>query len=475
MKLFYTLLIIGCATVGAFAQNIGINPVIDYKQTALSQDDTSFNAEYAVVLNALSLASNNSIIITPRLEAVNGADVHVFPSFVISGSKRNKLFERSASLSGKQLTTPVYVRKNNSEQIVPIQLSTALKPWMKEAKLVFAEEVSGCAECGLGKYEHEFVLPVLVPYVPSYTLLYITPEAEAIKERSKDYAAKFNYKVGKYDILPDFGQNAHVISEIRDIINEVKADKNLTITGVKITGYASPEGSSASNLRLSENRAKGFASFLERNYDFLSGAISVNWKGEDWDGLYKIVESSSISSKSQIIDIINNIQNEDQRDASLKKFDNGTVYQTLLTDYYPQLRRNELTIGFVVKAFDVEEAKKIIRTSPQYLSLNEMYLVANSYPKESKEFKEVFDIASRLYPQDEVAQLNAATADIEAGSIDRAITVLEKLQTADAWNNIGVAYAKKGDINKATIFFEKAIKAGHQTAKLNLEELNKTR
>ena len=474
MKHIYTLLLVLLAAAGTSAQKVGKAPAIDYKQTALNQDKTSFNAEYTIDISALSLGSNEMIVVTPRIESVSGADVYSFPSFVISGSKRNKLLKRSASLSGQPQTAPVYVRKNKSEQLLPLTLSAEFKPWMEKAKIVFAEEISGCAECDLGKNEREFILPVLTPYTPLYTLAYLVPEAEPIKERSKGYAAKFNYKVGQYTILPDFGDNARVISEIKDLITEVNSDKSLTITGVKIAGYASPEGTFASNLLLSENRAKGFAVFLKRNYDFLSGVTSVDWGGEDWDGLRRSIEASSIGYKAQVIDIIDNIPNEDQRDASLKKIENGTVYQTLLSDFYPPLRRNELNITFIVKAFDVEEAKELMRTHPQYLSLNEMYLVANTYPKGSAEFKEVFDIASRLFPQDTTAQFNAATADLEAGLVDRAIQSLEKLNSPEAWNNLAVAYAKKGDIAKALDLFGKAKEAGNKEALKNIEELQKS-
>lgn len=57
----------------------------------------------------------------------------------------------------------------------------------------------------------------------------------------------------------------------------------------------------------------------------------------------------------------------------------------------------------------MEEARKIIKTNPKLLSLNEMYMVAQSYPSGSKDFKEVFDISARLYPDNELSILNSAT------------------------------------------------------------------
>ncbi|MGI6574257.1 MAG: hypothetical protein ACOX19_12890 [Fermentimonas sp.] len=55
-----------------------------------------------------------------------------------------------------------------------------------------------------------------------------------------------------------------------------------------------------------------------------------------------------------------------------------------------------------MRPFSVEEAKGVIRTNPRLLSLNEMFLVAQTYAPASSEFKEVFDIATRLYPDEPI-------------------------------------------------------------------------
>lgn len=105
----------------------------------------------------------------------------------------------------------------------------------------------------------------------------------------------------------------------------------------------------------------------------------------------------------------------------LQALNGGTTYRMLLRDYYPPLRRNEYTISYVARAFQCRRGEQLIKTKPQYLSLNEMFLVANTYPKDSGEFKEVFDIAARIYPDDPVARLNTAALELENGAIDAAI------------------------------------------------------
>ena len=99
-----------------------------------------------------------------------------------------------------------------------------------------------------------------------------------------------------------------------------------------------------------------------------------------------------------------------------------------------------------------------------------MYLVAHSYGAGTPEFKEVFDIAVRMYPDSDIAIMNSAAADIENGAYDQAISRLQKLSDASkAYNNIGVAYLMKGDYDKAREYFAKA--SGDKDAKSNLDKL----
>jgi len=115
----------------------------------------------------------------------------------------------------------------------------------------------------------------------------------------------------------------------------------------------------------------------------------------------------------------------------------------------------------------------LVKTKPQLLSLNEMYLVANTYPKTSAEFKEVFDIAARLYPNDPYANLNSAALDIENGAYDSALERALKVDMPESWNNAGYIYVKKGDYTRAAEYFKRAADAGLPVARENLNELNR--
>jgi hypothetical protein len=120
------------------------------------------------------------------------------------------------------------------------------------------------------------------------------------------------------------------------------------------------------------------------------------------------VVAFKLPDKNEILNIIDKTPDPDARDAKLMKLSGGETYRRMLSELYPKVRRTEYTVSYVARAFNVEEARKIIKTNPKLLSLNERYLVAQSYPADSKEFKEVFDIAARLYPDDPIAIVNSA-------------------------------------------------------------------
>lgn len=472
MRLLYIIFILFGPLLTLKAQTVNNESKLVLKDVDMNLVDSILKIE--ILLDSISHVSSKSmIVLTPRLEAEESDKSYTFDSFIYVGKNRSKVLKRWEMLSGQKRKNILVIRKKESENTQSLLLTTPYEPWMNEANLMIVEQASGCANCDLGSYIHRIKVQTLIPYEPNYSFVYIIPEVEQIKERSRKYSANLSFNVGRSEILSGLGANADILNEIKEIVDEVRTDKDLTINRILIVGYASPEGDESSNMRLSENRAKSFADYLKQHYPFDSNLFSLDWKGEDWSGLRKAIEVSDITNKEQILDVLTHTNSTTELKVRLKKIGGGVIYKELLSDYYPELRRNELTIHFVVKAFDVDEAKSVIRTRPQYLSLNEMYLLANSYPKDSEEFKEVFDIASRLFPDDEVARLNAATAELENGSVDKAIEKLSSIDMPEAWNNLGIAYAQKGNYAKALELFHRAKDSGIQNALQNINELQR--
>ena len=146
-------------------------------------------------------------------------------------------------------------------------------------------------------------------------------------------------------------------------------------------------------------------------------------------------------------------------------------WKQLLADVFPSLRHSDYKVSYTIRPFTVEEARDIIRTKPQQLSLNEMFLVANTYAPGSKDYDEVFETAVRIYPDDETANLNAAVIALRKGNLTAAAHYLEKAgNNAEAQNARGVLAAKQGDYSAAEAAFGLST---IKEAKHNLEELQR--
>lgn len=426
-------------------------------------------------LNNLELGSQDMIVLTPMLQSIDKTNAFKFDPVVITGRKRMKALDRELEFGNYQFEqTPVVIfrHKNKVAESIPMVLSVPYEGWMRNAALFVAENTTGCASCDIANNVYGLSSRILPPLaVPQFELSYVTPPVEPVKQRSETYSAYLNFEVGKSVLLKDFKDNAAVLSEVNKIVTEVRNDKNLKFTEFNVVGYASPEGGYDYNMKLSESRAKAFVAYMKEKEGLDPSIMKVDWKGEDWIGLCEAIKKSNLSDRDQIMEILN-IEDVNKRKSKLQALNGGKTYKMLLDTYYPPLRRIDYTLAYIARPFDVNEAKQVIKSKPQYLSLNEMFLVANTYDKASQDFKEVFDIAVRLYPTDPIAQLNTAALEIETGATDAAINRLMNINAPEAWNDLGVAFANKQDYQTALQYFNKAAAAGLKAAVWNQQQLS---
>lgn len=106
---------------------------------------------------------------------------------------------------------------------------------------------------------------------------------------------------------------------------------------------------------------------------------------------------------------------------------------------------------------------------------NEIYLVALTYKNGSPEFIELFEKAVSLFPDDKIANLNAASAALSREDIALAEKYLKKAEISapEYENAVGVLYLLKSDYKQAKLHLIKAAESGLEQAYFNLEELNK--
>ena len=295
--------------------------------------------------------------------------------------------------------------------------------------------------------------------------------------RSQKGSAFLDFPVNQIVINPDFKNNQQELFKIKNSIELVKNDKNTSITDIGIIGYASPEGSYQNNARLAQGRAEALKKYVLGYYNLDQNLIKVSSVAEDWAGLKEYVLNNKFDNREQVLDIINSNVSDDEKDLKIKKIGDGSTYSFLLKNVYPGLRRSDYTINYLVKEFDVDEAKAVFKSSPQQLSLQELYLISQEYPKGSKEFNEIFDVAVRLFPQDQTANANAATIEIINGNLPKAKAYMDKADGSNVVviNNKGVIELLSNNLDAAEVLFLDARAKGSSEAAANLIELQKKR
>lgn len=474
-NIFLALLLL--IAVPAMAQESKLEQV-EMSDLKVSEAGGTVTLEMKLQISDLELGSNELLLITPILRPKSATEIsRVLPQIQLLGRNRDiQLMRRHETTVPDNLGSDIYMsqRYRKDEPLtIEYRQTFPFEEWLRDSELLLAEQSYGCADCF--RFESTKVLATNIGeafFVPTYRVNYLVPEVEPVKSRADTHTATLNFRTAKHDLDPNYGNNRAVLGDVQKVMNEVVKDELITITHLTVAGFASPEASTQYNQALSERRAATFADWLAGRYGFKKSQMHVTAPGEDWTMTRQLVADSQHADRDAILSIIDNTLDQDARDPQLKQLSGGATYRWMLETLYPHVRRVEYTIAYEVRPFSVEEAREIIKRNPKLLSLNEMYLVAHSYEPLSKEFKEVFDIAVRLFPNEPVAIINASAADIEGGNAQAAIERLEKLgNNPDAWNNLGVAYWKQGNLEKAHQYLHWASEKGSETAKQNLSDL----
>lgn len=423
-------------------------------------------------LSDLEVRSNRSVTYTPVIQ--RGDSLRRLPSLIVNGRNRQILYDRTGRNVAEDGEFAVR-RKNGTEQRFDYHARVPYACWMSASEMAMVTDECGCGWEALSN-DRDALFPIRLERTPRPLMAYVAPPAE-VKNRAKEGCAFLDFPVNRVEIRPDYRQNSRELAAIRETVESVRNDKYATITGISIKGYASPEGSYANNERLAKGRSEALLAYVKDMYDLSGVSTDVRYEPEDWEGLESRVESSNLAGKDELLAIIRDgsITDPDRREAKLRTVAGGEPYRYLLREIYPALRHSDYKVSYTIRPIDVEEAKRLIYSDPKQLSLDEMFRVAQTYDMNSPEYREVFEIAVRMYPNDPVSNLNAANSALLSGKPADARRYLAKAaEGSEKRLAEGVAAWLEGDTERAATVFrslEGDPGVGAQ-AKANLEQIS---
>lgn len=428
-KLIYAALCLAMA-LPAGAQKY-YNDAISITDVSLWQQGESLYIDMQIDMRNLKVDNDRTLTLTPML--VSADRNLVLPEIIINGRRRQKAYVRSMALNSE---TNLGVPSNKKEvlsytQIIPYQ------PWMENASLNLEENLCGCGG------HQEVLTQEPIPNEISTEikrlsaihpiLSHIQLPADRLEVRSKQYEAHLEFPVNQSVILPDYMNNKSELQNIQKMLSETLNDKGLNVKGIYIEGFASPEGALKLNEQLSVKRAEALKNYLTAQGQISAGLCHVSFGGENWDGLVKALESSTLKEKSTLLDIIEQTSDIALRKQKLKNVNGGAPYRVMLRELYPALRKVNCRVDYTT------------------------------------------DITIAAQADAEDTNLNAAATALSERNLTAARQYLDQSnpQTAEYANNNGAYYLLNGQPEQAVIEFNKAIQKGSEAAQSNLAEMEK--
>lgn len=476
MKKIYCLLF-AILPLTAFAGEVKVTkPTLTLENDTLTLD-FDFNVE------EVKVNSTQSYAFTPVL--FYGKSYQTLPPVVVSGKKHFKMRRKDRRIAKKgDYTQPYTIVKGKSadrQDRIDYKISIPYQEWMSKADMWILQE--GKKDCLIDLPEIQIIEPEIVEEAPALPqkgaicepcmnmVSYLTPTEQPLKIRSEQNTLYIEYAVGGTEFKADYKNNSAELQKLKETLNPLTEGDLITFKAINICGYASPDGSAKTNDRVATKRADSFALYLKGSYNFQDSILKVTSAGEDWNSLIEMLKEEKPAYAEKALEIIAKYPNLDIREARLKS-GLGTSYRTMVNDYFSRLRRLSISVEYEIREVRNSEAAELIYTNPKMLNLQEMYGVAKKYQPGTKEYKEVYEIAATNYPQDVVANINAASANIVYGDFDRAKQYMERVKDDPrAWNNMGILAWLSGDSEIAQEWFTKALTVEPEKAQENLNKM----
>ena len=252
------------------------------------------------------------------------------------------------------------------------------------------------------------------------------------------------------------------MKDMKSFAKNTEKDTTLTLKGVEIVGYASPDGPEDNNENLAKNRQAAAEKALQGS---VKGTFSSNYTAEDWDGFRQLMESSSIQDKDAILNVLSQYSDPVVREAEIKKM--GVVYQEIADKILPQLRRSKI----VVSAEKVGKSDEVLLQAGLGKSdvklTEDEYLFAATIAENANDAETILKNGATAYSNSWKIVNNLGCQQMEEGKLDDAqasFARADELSDGDkaVKNNMGVVAVKQGDLAKGYEYFEVAQGAGSE-------------
>ena len=271
---------------------------------------------------------------------------------------------------------------------------------------------------------------------------------------NQKYSADIHFLINQANIRAS-QTDSEQYKDLNKALLEAAAAENQEIEGLKISSFASPEGSLAFNTQLAEKREKNTTNFMEQQLkkDKITefGELTSEFTPEDWEGFQKLVEASNIQDKGLILEVLRMQKDPEQREKELRNL--TSVFSELADQILPQLRYSRVMASINVIGKSNEQLVELFNTDPKALTADEMLYIATLTDDNNKKM-EVYNTACEVFPNDYRSFNNLGVTQFIAGDYEGAKANFEHAlrldpQEKESEMNLGLINMLDGKYNQA--------------------------
>ena len=246
------------------------------------------------------------------------------------------------------------------------------------------------------------------------------------------------------------------IADYQAALREAVANERVTIKGIEIVSYASPDGGEELNAKLSDKRsgaAEKAWGKITKGIDSLAAPSSKS-VGQDWEGFQEVVGKSDIQDKDLILRVLSMYSDPEVREKEIKNM--SAVYNELRKEVLPELRRTRFITTTEFRNYSNEELEAL--SGEDVANLDETALLRlGAISKEPAKKQEYYQAAVNRF-NSEPGKYNLALAAFDADENAQASTYLGQVadQNADdVLNAKAVAAIRAGKYDEAKALLDK--------------------
>ena len=208
-----------------------------------------------------------------------------------------------------------------------------------------------------------------------------------------------SYPLGKYEVLPGFGDNDLELKRLDKFIRRAFSDTLIYVHSVRLTGYSSIDGTYAVNEALAKNRVEGMRRYLDKEYGLSSRyPLRMDYVAEDWEMLRQLIVASDLSWRDAALEIIDHTDVFDGRESKLILLNGGQPYREMNGILFPQLRRVEILVEYDLKKIIEQrfkrrlsdlEFKSVLAQEREKAAAEDARLIALKHRTEAKQWEAV--------------------------------------------------------------------------------------